>query len=91
MNWVGPFSGYFGSGLNWVGPFWVWVISGHATIRVSSVMDRFTSGVRVQIGSSYFGCRFGYGSGSFGSGFGSRVSFARSTYEQIKYWYGEGE
>ena len=44
-----------------------------------SVMDRFTSGVRVQIGSAHFGCRFGYGSGLIGSGFGFRVSFARSS------------
>ena len=73
-----PFSGYFGKGLIGsgnlgLGQFWVILQFGFP-----AVMDRFTSGVRVQIGSSHFGCRFGYGFGSFGSGFGSRVSFARS-------------
>ena len=42
-----------------------------------SVFDQFTSSVRVQISSSHFGCRFKYGSWSFGSGFGSHVSFAK--------------
>ena len=31
-----PLSGHFGSGLNWLGLFRVWVISGQATIQVSS-------------------------------------------------------
>ena len=44
--------------------------------RIRSIMDQVTSGVRVQINSSHFGCQFGYGSGLFGSGFSSRVSFA---------------
>lgn len=43
-----------------------------------SVIDRFTSGVRVQIGSSHFGCWFGYRSESFGSGFESQFNFTRS-------------
>ena len=46
-----------------------------------SVMGRVTSGVRVKIGCFQFGCRFGYGFGLFGSGFGSRVCFARSKYK----------
>jgi len=44
-----------------------------------SVMDRVTLGVQVQIDSSYFRCRFGYGSGSLVSDLGSWVSFARSS------------
>ena len=40
-----------------------------------SVMDWFASGVRVQIGSSHSEFRFGYGSGSFSSGFRSGVSY----------------
>lgn len=47
------------------------VISGADHFGSRSVLDWFISGVRVQIGSSYFGCQFGYGFGSFGSGFGS--------------------
>jgi len=44
-----------------------------------TVIDRFTSGIWVQIDSSHFRCRFGYGFGSFSSDFGSRASFIRST------------
>jgi len=46
--------------------------------RFRSVMDRVTSSVRVQIDSFHFGCRFGYGSWSFGSSFRSQVGFAKS-------------
>ena len=58
-------SGHYRSGMTWVGSFRVWINFGFR-----SVMDRFTSGVRVQIGSAHFGCRFGYGFGSIGSGSG---------------------
>ena len=44
-----------------------------------SVMDRVTSGIRFQIGSSHFECRFGYGFELCGSGFGCRVSLTSST------------
>ena len=66
--------GHYGSGLNWVGSFRVML-----RFRFRSILDRFTSDVRVQIGSSYRRCRFGYGFESFGSDFGSRVNFVRST------------
>jgi len=43
-----------------------------------SVVDQFTSGVPVQIDSSHFGWRLGYGSRSFDLGFGYQVNFIRS-------------
>ena len=65
----------------WFGSLWFGfelgrVVSGVGNFGLgyNSGFVRFTSGVRVQIGSSHFGCRFRYGSGSFGSGFGSRIS-----------------
>jgi len=45
-----------------------------------SVTGWVTSGVRVKTGCFHFGCRFGYGFGLFGSGFGSQVCFARSNH-----------
>ena len=40
-----------------------------------SIMDWLALGVRVLIGSSHFEFRFGYGFGSFSSGFRSGVSY----------------
>ena len=68
-----PFWVHFGSG-----SLWVWVNFGFRL-----VMNRFTSGVRVQISSTHFGCWFGYGTGSIGSGFEFRVSFTRSPTRQV--------
>jgi len=49
-----------------------------SNLRFDSVMGRVTLGVRVKTDCFHFGCRFEYGFGLFGSGFGSRVYFARS-------------
>ena len=71
-------SGHYGSGLNWVGSFQVMLQFGFCL-----VLDRFTSGLQVQINLLHFGCRFEYESELFGLGFGSWVSFVRSKYDLL--------
>jgi len=86
-----PFSvhfglGHYGSGMTWVESFREWVISGVDQFRVSFGYGSVYVGCSGPIGSAHFGCRFGYGSGSIDSGFGFRVSFARSSsHTQVGY------
>ena len=47
---------------------------------------RVNSGFGSTFGWAYFGCRVGYGPGSFDSNFGSRVSFTRSTWDQLPHY-----
>jgi len=49
---------------------------------VSVRSDQINSGFRSTFGWAYFGCRVMYGSRSFGSSFGSLVSFARPNFKQ---------